>query len=177
MDRYPETLCRLSSRIAAIACVILKTVLALPAQAEPAMTLDEADLNCLALNVYHEARNQPLEGQLAVAHVTLNRLEEASLPSTVCEIVYKGRNFSWTSDPLKTTKPPRDATSWLVARWVARMAVANRNADPMRGSTYFHSTSVAPRWAVAMVRIGRIGDHIFYARRHALAASIGVEYP
>jgi spore germination cell wall hydrolase CwlJ-like protein len=175
MDRYPETLCRLSSRIAAIACVILNTVMALPANAESPAPLDDADLNCLALNVYYEARNQPLEGQLAVAHVTLNRLEESRSASTVCEIVYKGRDFSWTSDPQKAGKPPRDATSWLVARWVARMAVANRNADPVRGSTYFHSVSVAPRWAVALVRIGRIGDHIFYARKHTLAASISSE--
>jgi spore germination cell wall hydrolase CwlJ-like protein len=175
MDRYPETLCRLSSRIAAVACVILNTVMALPARAAPALSLGDADLNCLALNVYHEARNQPLEGQLAVAHVTLNRLEESRSASTVCEIVYKGRDFSWTSDPQKVAIPPSDATSWLVARWVARMAVANRNADPVRGSTYFHAASVAPRWAVALVRVGRIGDHIFYTRRHTLTASMSGE--
>jgi N-acetylmuramoyl-L-alanine amidase len=172
MDRYPETLCRLSSRIAAIACVILNTVIALPAQAESTMMLDDTDLDCLARNVYYEARNQPLEGQLAVAHVTLNRLEESHTATSVCDIVYKSGNFSWTSTRPKTAKPPKDATSWLVAIWVARMAVANRDADPMRGSTFFHSASIVPQWAGKMIRMGRIGDHIFYARRGIASESL-----
>src|SRR4051812_23345475 len=145
MNRYPDGLTRVSRRIAAIALVILNTVLAQSvAQAEPVQSYSSADLSCLALNVYHEARNQPLEGQLAVAHVTLNRLDESRTASSVCEVVFKGRDFSWTADPEKLTSSPSDAASWSVAKWVARMAVAKRDADPVRGSTYFHATSVAP---------------------------------
>src|SRR5579859_77810 len=57
-----------------------------------------SDLLCLALNVYREARNQPIEGQLAVAHVTLNRYETSDLP-TICDVVFKTGNFAWTKDP------------------------------------------------------------------------------
>ena len=72
---------------------------------------DERDLNCLALNVYHEARNQPIEGQLAVAHVTLNRLDDPSFPSTICEVVFRSRHFSWTNDPAKRSEYPREAAA------------------------------------------------------------------
>jgi len=170
MQRYPEELTRITGRIAAIACVILTTVLAQSqARAEPQQQFSAADLSCLALNVYHEARNQPLEGQLAVAHVTLNRLEASRPGTSICEVVFKGRDFSWTSDPEKLTSSPTDATAWTVAKWVARMAVAKRDADPVRGSTYFHASTVAPRWARGLVRVTKIGDHIFYAK-HASAA-------
>ena len=33
------------------------------------------DLQCLALNIYHEARSESLAGQYAVADVVLNRVE------------------------------------------------------------------------------------------------------
>ncbi len=170
MQRYPDELTRISGRIAAVAFAILNTVLAQSAQAETPQAYSSADLSCLALNVYHEARNQPLEGQLAVAHVTLNRLDESRTATSICEVVFKGRDFSWTSDPQKLTSAPTDTTAWQIAQWVAKMAVARRDADPVRGSTYFHATSVAPRWARGLVRITKIGDHIFYARQPTAVA-------
>ena len=40
-------------------------------------------LMCLALNVYHEAKNQSLIGQIAVAQVVLNRVHDERYPNTV----------------------------------------------------------------------------------------------
>jgi len=124
----------------------------------------DRDLNCLALNVYHEARNQPLEGQLAVAHVTLNRIDDPSFPSTVCEVVFRARHFSWTNDPVKRTESPREAVAWEAAQRVARIALADRDGDPVQGSTYFHLASVSPEWASSLQRVRQIGDHVFYVR-------------
>ena len=45
-------------------------------------------LVCLALNVYFEARNQPLTGQIAVTQVVMNRVESEYYPDDVCEVVY-----------------------------------------------------------------------------------------
>src|SRR5258706_5652330 len=63
------------------------------------------DLQCLAENVYFEARGEPLEGQYAVAEVTLNRTRSEHFPHTVCGVVHETRwnasrgrfiaDFSW----------------------------------------------------------------------------------
>ena len=45
--------------------------------------------NCLAQAVYFEARGEPLEGQLAVAQVVINRVRDARYPSTVCQVVFQ----------------------------------------------------------------------------------------
>jgi cell wall hydrolase len=128
-----------------------------------------SDLQCLALNVYREARNQPFEGQLAVAHVTLNRFETSDLP-TICDVVFKTGYFAWTKDPKVVQEWPRDEAAWEIAQRVAHQALANPKADPVKGSTYFHTASIEPDWAPSLVRVGRIGDHIFYRPRNLASA-------
>ncbi|MGZ9034938.1 MAG: hypothetical protein ACXW25_11110, partial [Rhodospirillales bacterium] len=44
----------------------------------------EAELRCLALNVYWEARSESALGRLAVAAVTLNRVAHRDFPGTIC---------------------------------------------------------------------------------------------
>ena len=44
-------------------------------------------LTCIALNVYYEARSEPLEGQYAVAHVVLNRVASPRFPDDACTVV------------------------------------------------------------------------------------------
>ena len=62
----------------------------------------EAGLICMALNVYFEARDQPLVGQIAVAETVLNRVHSTLFPDTVCEVVYQGEYYSWNPDiPVK----------------------------------------------------------------------------
>ena len=61
-------------------------------------TVDPKQHNCLALNIYHEARGERVEGQIAVAHVTMNRVNHEKWPSTICEVVYQPKQFSWTHD-------------------------------------------------------------------------------
>lgn len=146
--------------------VVAGTVVTPAAQAERAAgSPAERDLVCLALNVYHEARNQPLEGQLAVAHVTLNRQEDSLGSASICDVVFRGRHFSWTADPAKRrVRSAREPTAWETAQRVARMAVEDRNADPVEGSTFFHAVWVQPDWAAAFIRVRQIGDHVFYTR-------------
>lgn len=156
----------LRSGFAALAVVNL-LCFHLPAAAQ-SFERSEQELTCLALNVYHEARNQSLEGQLAVAHVTLNRAE-ARAPTTICQTVYRGWDFSWTRDPRKQ-QPPADQQAWGVAQMVARWALDDRDSDPVRGSTFFHSIAVSPAWAPALVRVRQIGDHVFYRDTETAAA-------
>lgn len=139
-----------------------------PASAAPKEDhISGSDLTCLALNVYREARNQPTEGQLAVAHVTLNRYETTDLP-TICDVVFKDGYFAWTKDPKIVHEWPRDEVAWETAQRIARQALADPKADPVKGSTYFHTVSTEPDWAPGLVKVGRIGDHVFYRPHHVV---------
>ena len=71
----------------------------------------EAALVCLALNIYHEARDQPFIGQVAVAQVVMNRVDDPRYPDTVCEVVEQGPTYSWTDD-----FPVRHRCQFLVLR-------------------------------------------------------------
>ena len=66
------------------------------------MFITEAIL-CLALNVYHEAKNQPFIGQVAVAQVIMSRVYDDRYPNTVCEVVKQGYYYTWDNN-----KPIRD---------------------------------------------------------------------
>ena len=50
----------------------------------------ETALTCIALNVYHEARSEPMAGMYAVAHVVLNRVAHDAFPDDACKVVYTG---------------------------------------------------------------------------------------
>ena len=127
------------------------------------------DLNCLAKNVYYEARGEPIDGQYAVAEVTMNRVASKHYPNTVCEVVYqrnfdviRKRNvsaFSWTE--LDITAPV-DEEIWKQA-WEVAEEVYDERAEPrVKGALFYHSRYIRPRWSKRKRRIARIGGHIFY---------------
>lgn len=64
-----------------------------------------AEMACLAKNIYHEALREPVQGQQAVAFVTVARsLHGTGYPKTICGVVFQGTQFSWTLDPRKKMK-------------------------------------------------------------------------
>jgi len=116
-------------------------------------------LLCLALNVYHEARGEPLLGQHAVAHVTLNRAKKRKL--SVCDVVFQPYQFSWTLYDKKV----QDERAWAKALQVAQKAMkSSPKADPTGGATYFHTPAVNPSWNRHMKVAAVIGGHIFYIK-------------
>lgn len=131
---------------------------------------DEArlqQLRCLALNVYWEARSESIPGQVAVAAVTLNRVQSARFPSNVCDVVRQGGEirrhrcqFSWWCDGKKDD--PLDAAAWRRATTLARLVSAGIIDDPTNGALWYHADYVNPHWASAKERLTKIGRHIFY---------------
>jgi spore germination cell wall hydrolase CwlJ-like protein len=130
----------------------------------------EKNLNCLALNIYREAGNEPFEGKVAVAQVTLNRSESGHFPKEICAVVYqKGRNpftdkivcqFSWYCDVKHRNRPVDDKTyeeSYRVAKMVF---VENFRLESVKDALFYHADYVNPRWNKK--RIVKIGTHIFY---------------
>jgi spore germination cell wall hydrolase CwlJ-like protein len=127
------------------------------------------DLRCLAENIYFEARGESLDGQRAVAEVTLNRQRSPNFPHTVCEVVYDTRwdplrrrlvgHFSWTElDKLPT--PSGDA--WEQAKAVATAAYDDTYQPVVPGALFYHATSIRPAWAKTKRVVATIGNHIFY---------------
>jgi len=95
----------------------------------------EDELNCLALNIYHEARGEPLAGQFAVAYVTMNRVVSARYPSSVCSVVWQHRQFSWTQDG--KSDRPREREAWQHSMALAKHIYNNyhRLMDLSRGAS------------------------------------------
>jgi N-acetylmuramoyl-L-alanine amidase len=132
-------------------------------------------LMCLALNVYHEARDQPFIGQVAVAQVVMNRVDDNRFPNTICEVVKQGPTykynpgfpvrhkcqFSWWCDG-KSDKV-KDEQSWMNALEVADLVMNDRiSIDVVDKSTHYHAYYVRPAWAKRKNKVARIEDHIFY---------------
>ena len=120
-----------------------------------------AQLHCLALNVYHEARGEPLEGKFAVAAVTLNRVASPRFPETVCRVVWQRSQFSWTNDGRPDA--PYEADAWYEALHVAAVIYQLDGSGTAVGrATFFHTVDVNPHWAKSKRRVGQVGQHIFY---------------
>ena len=71
---------------------------------EGELYVDQKQRTCLALAVFHEGRNQSVEGQIAIATVVLNRVM-ANFKSSICEVVFDGCQFSWVCDSSKQYDP------------------------------------------------------------------------
>lgn len=118
---------------------------------------------CLALNVYHEARGEGILGQIAVAQVTMNRVHNDYWPDTVCEVVWQPGKFSWTEDGRSDRPTNHDA--WLIAQSVADSVYWDYEEDPTDGAVFYHATRIdQPRWArhKSTHESIVIGSHVFY---------------
>jgi len=137
-----------------------------------------AEVNCLAKNIYFEARGESLRGQIAVAHVTMNRVNSDMFPDTVCGVVTQGPinqwvleqqnrevpllhkcQFSWYCDGKSDT--PRNNTAWNQARQLAVNVLTDQVPDVTQGAKWFHHTSVDPGWN-KLQPVTTIGHHVFY---------------
>ena len=99
----------------------------------------EAEIECLAKNIYFESRGEPLEGQYAVAYVTLNRVLDSRWPDTICDVVYEPNQFSWTVNP---NRPIREHDAWIDAQTIARSAYLQYHmmgVDNTDGAVYFNA--------------------------------------
>lgn len=120
------------------------------------------EMRCLALNIYHEARGEEAEGQMAVAHTTLNRVQSSRFPNTICGVVWQHRQFSWTQDGRSDT--PRDAEAWRQSVYVAYLSARwhSMGEDFSHGALFYHEQSVNPRWNRSMHEVLQIGAHRFF---------------
>ena len=124
--------------------------------------LDE-QANCIAVAVYHEARGESVEGQLAVARVIMNRAASGKYPASWCGTVKQPWQFSFVN-PRSGEFPYTDmnSNSWRKAVAVTRLAVSNAIPTLSNDVLWYHADYVAPSWGRRLTRVNKIGTHIFY---------------
>ncbi len=132
----------------------------------PAAKGDE-QWRCLATAIYFESRGEPLEGQIAVAEVILNRVDDRRFPNSVCAVTNQGVGtagracqFSYACDgraDVMASGVARDRSEKLAA-----LMLSGRERVVTSGATHFHATYVSPRWSRQMTRTAAIGAHLFF---------------
>ena len=140
-------------------------------------------VECLALNMYHEARDQGTAGLFAVSSVVINRVRDKRFPSSICGVVYQGpireswkRNgtyfpikhkcqFSWYCDGKSDT--PHNKKKYKKILDLSKAIIYNEISyvDITDGALFYHADYITPGWAKTKQRTTEIGDHIFYTWR------------
>ena len=138
----------------------------------------QTEIDCLAKNMYFEARGEGQSGQDAVAFVTINRVRSDRYPNTICEVVYQAKTdsrgrplrnrcqFSWYCDGKVDT-----VTEYGYNRISRRAEYVYVNyflndymEDTTDGATHYHSKNVRPYWSEHRnyQLVASIGQHVFY---------------
>ena len=168
-----------------------KTTTYIPVYYTTVMPVDGLGVSaqCLALNVYHEARDQGTAGLFGVTAVVLNRVNDKRFPNTICEVVYQGPTreswktrryknlpaderiyypiknkcqFSWYCDGKNDT--PHNREKYLEVLDLVKAILYNELPfiDITDGALFYHADYVTPGWAKTKQRTIEIEDHIFY---------------
>jgi hypothetical protein len=128
----------------------------------------QAQLDCLARNIYHEAGYEPFEGKVAVAQVTINRAESGQFPGDICKVVYQKNivyekvlcQFSWYCEG-PSAKKPMNGPIYTESMEVAKKVLLEGFRLPdLKKALYFHGDYINPGWNKKPV--AKIGRHIFY---------------
>ncbi|NLY90623.1 MAG: hypothetical protein GX081_03330 [Firmicutes bacterium] len=115
---------------------------------------DPVDLHLLARVIYAEARGEPLEGQVAVGAVLINRVKNPNFPDDLWSVVFKKGEFCTVRDGQIWLQP--DATAYRAAR------LAKAGWDPTNGALYFYNPGkTTSAWIWSRTVTTRIGRHVF----------------
>jgi spore germination cell wall hydrolase CwlJ-like protein len=142
----------------------------------------EIALACLALNIWHEAGSEPIEGQKAVAYVTINRAN--ALNKDLCETVFEDDQFSWTIGNKEaiyrdgqrigykvgpSKRVNQKSPQWLAVKALAVSVMSSwSKPHPYRDMFYFHATYVNPTWSKQKPYKMQIGQHKFYGEQEGI---------
>ena len=128
----------------------------------------QRQLDCLARNIYHEAGYEPFEGKVAVAQVTINRVESGHFPSDICKVVYQKNvvyekvlcQFSWYCEG-PSAKKPMNGPVYTESMEVAKKVLLEGFRLPsVKDALYFHGDYINPGWK--REKVAKIGRHTFY---------------
>ena len=156
--------------------------------------VDKDEVECMSLNIYREANNQSIAGQIAVARVVMNRVMDRRYPADTCSVIYEGPireswktrkdpnladderiyypirdrcQFSWYCDGKKDEVINKlNNRAWNTAEDIAYQILAfDKWRGIVEGATHYHADYVSPKWMHTFKRITKIDTHIFYKRQ------------
>jgi len=119
------------------------------------------DMKCLAQAVYFESRGEPVEGQLAVAEVVINRSKSGIYPGNYCDVITQPAQFSFVHHGV-IPAANEASVAWQRAKAIAEIAQQNLWRSKAADALYFHATYVNPSWAHQKTELAQIETHIFY---------------
>lgn len=125
-------------------------------------------LDCLARNIYWEAATEPFEGKVAVAQVTLNRVESGKFGSDICTTVYQKNvvyervicQFSWVCEGTHKFKPIMNQHYKESEEVAKKVYMENFRLPGLADALFYHADYVNPGWKKQ--KLAQIGRHIFY---------------
>jgi len=120
-------------------------------------SVDARELDCLTRVMLYEAGSEGRGGQLAVAHVVLNRVRSPKFPNSICSVVYQRGQFS----SIRSFKAPRNGR-WNKAEALARAVMRGETESNVGSALYFHATRARPAYVRSRTRVAQVGNHIFY---------------
>jgi spore germination cell wall hydrolase CwlJ-like protein len=120
----------------------------------------DGEHECLAGAIYFESKGEPLEGQLAVAEVVINRAKSGRFPTTLCGVIKQPSQFSFIR---RGRFPPirRESAEWRKAVAIAHVALQDLADSRAGDAMFFHARYVSPGWR-GLKRVAQLGNHIFY---------------
>ena len=131
---------------------------------------DLTELECLANNIYFEARSEKYDlSKAAVGYVTLHRKNSKYWPNTICNVVYQQRlnkhkqwipMYSWTKDGKSNI--PIQYKSYNYCLKIAKRVLNGTIKDVTKNATHYHNTTVSPIWAKTLTKTIQLENHIFY---------------
>lgn len=135
----------------------------------PVSAAGDQESACLAANIYYEARGDGFKSQMMVGLVTANRATHSG--ASLCEVVFKRKQFSWTSTHPARPRPANavERRALLRAKLLAKNILLHMRAgrleaiDFTNGATHYHAEYVSPYWSNSLRKLGVAGTHIYYA--------------
>ena len=167
-------------------------VIEIPQIEDTTLEIDVDEMHCLAKNIYFEARGESNRGKVAVANVTMNRVDSPHYPNSICGVVYQAKHSTWwlehhnrlvpvryqcqyswycdgKADTLYLTNAKGDVIKANMQSWLDSLRIAE---DSIRGEVkkviptnalWYHADFVNPYWSSSYVPVMKVGRHIFYS--------------
>lgn len=132
-------------------------------QHEDERIINSKEFQCLAKNIYHEAGVESKAGKLAVATVTMNRVQKNFRgKSTVCDVVYHNKQFSWTLSKKKVNETPTGPL-WEESKTIALKVLKGKRSNLITKDTlHYHADYVTVKWSSNMQYLTKVDTHLFY---------------
>ena len=118
----------------------------------------------LSLALFYEARGEPVQCQIDVARVILERSRLSG--TSVQDVILSPNQFPWVKDVFRgdiikpESRPNRQSAAWLQ---VEQSAIKSLYQDDWTKATHFHATYISKpaSWSKLSVT-HKCGNHIFY---------------